>query len=152
MDKTPINAKHIKIIKLINGEELICHLPAGKGQTEEKSPLLRLDRPLQVRYVPQVTNVGFRDYIALVKWAPYSDDRIITIPKDKIMTITNATSGMCNSYQNMAINYGKLDDPKRSDKIMDAMRITEDEENMLEEDLADLKKIFNDASKKRTIH
>ena len=35
---------------------------------------------------------------------------------------------------------------------MDAMRITEDEENMLEEDLADLKKIFNDASKKRTIH
>ena len=101
MDKTPINAKHIKIIKLVNGEELICHLPSGKAQTEEKSPLLRLDRPLQVRYVPQVTNVGFRDYIALVKWAPYSDDRIITIPKDKIMTITNATSGMCNSYQNM---------------------------------------------------
>ena len=104
MDKTPINAKHIKIIKLVNGEELICHLPSGEAQTEEKSPLLRLDRPLQVRYVPQVTNVGFRDYIALVKWAPYSDDRIITIPKDKIMTITNATSDMCNSYQNMAIN------------------------------------------------
>ena len=61
MDKTPINAKHIKIIKLVNGEELICHLPSGEAQTEEKSPLLRLDRPLQVRYVPQLTNVGFRD-------------------------------------------------------------------------------------------
>ncbi len=71
------------VVKLINGEELICHIPKGTAQTEEKSPLLRLDRPLQVRYVPQISPHGFRDYIALVKWAAYSDDKIITIPKDK---------------------------------------------------------------------
>ena len=151
MDKTPINAKHIKIIKLITGEELICHLPQGKAQTEEKSPLLRLDRPLQVRYVPQVTAVGFRDYIALVKWTPYSEDRIITIPKDKILTITNATSGMCNSYQNMAMNYAKLDDPKKSDKIFESMRVDEEDEEMPEDLKEDFKKVFG-KNGKRTLH
>ena len=35
---------------------------------------------------------------------------------------------------------------------MDAMRISEDEEEMLEEDLADLKRIFKEGNKKRTIH
>jgi hypothetical protein len=155
MDKTPINAVNIKVVKLINGEELICHIPKGTAQTEEKSPLLRLDRPLQVRYVPQISPHGFRDYIALVKWAAYSDDKIITIPKDKILTITNASKGMVNSYTNMATNYSKINNPSKSDKIFETMRVDEDPEELRElaEDLReDFKEIFNKTAKKRTLH
>jgi len=99
------NEQPIKIIKLINGDDIVCVLP--KEQLGDKSPLLRLDRPLQIKYVPQLTPTGFRDYIALIKWTGYSKDRIITIPKDKIMTITNAGQGMITSYFHIVKDYDK---------------------------------------------
>ena len=95
----------IKIIKLINGDDIVCILP--KEQLGEKSPLVRLDRPLQIKYVPQLTPDGFKDYIALIKWTGYSKDRIITIPKDKIMTITNASDNMITSYFHIVKDYDK---------------------------------------------
>jgi hypothetical protein len=69
----------IKIIKLINGDDIVCALP--KEQLGEKSPLIRLSKPLQVKYVPQLTPQGIKDYVALIKWSPYTKDTIITIPK-----------------------------------------------------------------------
>ena len=41
---------------------------------------------------------------------------VITIPKDKILTITNASSEMGKSYEHMAVNYDKIDVPKKDDK------------------------------------
>ena len=86
----------IKIIKLINGDDIVCALPAE--QLPEKSPMLRLSKPLQVKYIPQFTAMGLKDYVALIKWSPYTPDRIITIPKDKIMSIVNASGEMTRSY------------------------------------------------------
>ena len=62
-----------------------------KTITRQWSQLIRLDKPLQIKYVPQMTPMGFRDYIALIRWTNYTNDKIVTIPKDKIMTITNAS-------------------------------------------------------------
>ena len=52
----------IKIIKLVNGDDIVCILP--KEQLAEKSPLLRVSKPLQVKYVPQLTPQGVKDYVA----------------------------------------------------------------------------------------
>jgi hypothetical protein len=73
----------------------------------EKSPLLRLSKPLQVKYVPQLTPQGIKDYVALIKWTGYSKDQIVTIAKDKIMTITSATEAMTKSYNNIVKDYDK---------------------------------------------
>ena len=81
--------------------------------------LIRLDKPLQIKYVPQITPMGFRDYIAMIRWTNYTNaDKIVTIPKDKIMTITNASLEMAGivtkrdekSYYMK--NYDKFDRPK----------------------------------------
>ena len=53
----------IKIIKLINGDDIVCSLPAE--QLGEKSPLLRLNKPLQIKYIPQLTAQGLKDYVVL---------------------------------------------------------------------------------------
>ena len=82
----------IKIIKLINGDDIVCSFP--KEQLGQKSPLIRIVKPLLIKYVPQLTSMGIKDYIALIKWAAYTNDSVITIPKDKILTITNASSEM----------------------------------------------------------
>jgi hypothetical protein len=55
--------------------------------------------------VPQITVQGFKDYIALIRWTAYTNDEQITIPKDKIMTITNANDSMSKSYLGVVDTY-----------------------------------------------
>ena len=54
----------VKIIKLINGDDIVAVLPTGDKQLPDNGPLIRLDKPLQIKYVPQITNIGIKDYIA----------------------------------------------------------------------------------------
>jgi len=103
----------VKIIKLVSGEDVVTTLPTGKNQLPENSQLLRLEKPLLIKYVPQMTMTGFKDYIALIKWCSYTNDKVITIPKNKIMTITNASAEMTSSYGTIAENYDKQPVPVR---------------------------------------
>mgnify|MGYP000408680797 CR=1 FL=1 len=97
----------VKIIKLINGDDIVTVLPTGEKQLPDTGALLRLDKPLQIKYIPQMTPTGFRDYIALIRWTNYTGDKVITIPKDKIMTITSAGTAMTNSYVSVSSAYDK---------------------------------------------
>jgi hypothetical protein len=97
----------IKIVKLENGDDIVCAFP--KEQLPDKHALLRIERPLQIKYIPQLTPGGFKDYVALIKWAAYTGDTIVTIPKDKIMTITNASSEMQKSYVHIIKDYHLID-------------------------------------------
>ena len=105
----------VKIVKLINGDDIVCVIPTGENQLKDDAPLIRLEKPLQIKYVPQMTPQGFRDYIALIRWTNYTADRIITIPKDKIMTITNASNEMGKSYTEISKNYDTVDVPKKDE-------------------------------------
>jgi len=98
---------NIKIVKLVNGDDIVCAFPSE--QLPEDSKLLRISKPFQVKYIPQLTPQGFKDYVALVKWTAYTSDQIITIPKEKIMTITNATGEMQSSYVNIIGEYNVID-------------------------------------------
>ena len=97
----------VKIIKLINGDDIVCVLP--KEQLDDASPLVRLERPLQIKYISQLTARGLRDYVALIKWTGYTNDQVITIPKDKILTITSATTEMSKSYLDVSKRYDLIE-------------------------------------------
>jgi hypothetical protein len=150
--------ENIKIIKLINGDDIVCSFP--KKQLEQKSPLIRIVKPLLIKYVPQLTPMGFKDYIALIKWAAYTNDSVITIPKDKILTITNASSEMGKSYEHMAINYDKIDVPKKDDQAYTRTHFSKEDNakiNEIFDELGDdevgretLEKAFY--PKKKTLH
>ena len=122
----------VKIIKLINGDDIVTVLPTGEKQLPDNGPLIRLDKPLQIKYVPQMTPMGFRDYIAMIRWTNYTSDKIVTIPKDKIMTITNASLEMSTSYGEIVKNYDNLDKPKR-DENYHRKEFTADENKKINE-------------------
>ncbi len=139
---------NIRIFKLINGDDVVAHLPQGEKQLPEKSPLVRISKPLQIKYIPQMTSMGIRDYIALIKWVNYTPDKVVNIPKDKIMTITLASEDMVSSYMNLAKDYDKLDQPKKASKsIFKQEKISEQDNEILNEIFKEL-----DSGKKRTIH
>jgi len=123
---------NIKIIKLINGEDVVTALPTGDKQLPESHNLMRLNKPLLIKYVPQMTMGGFKDYVALIKWCSYTPDQIITIPKDKIMTITNASVEMASSYINISNNIEDKPVPVRNQNY-ERQRLTDDENERINE-------------------
>jgi hypothetical protein len=136
----------IRIIKLINGDDVVAHLPSGARQLPDKSPMLRISKPLQIKYIPQMTPMGIRDYIALIKWVNYTPDKVVTIPKDKIMTIVSASGEMSKNYLHLANDYDKIDQPKKGKRGLFQ------QEELSEEDNEILNDIFKDKSTKRTLH
>ena len=137
----------VKIIKLINGDDIVTVLPTGEKQLPDNGPLIRLDKPLQIKYIPQITPMGFRDYIALIRWTNYTADKIVTIPKDKIMTITNASLEMAGNYKHIIQNYDKLDRPKQ-DETYHKKEFTPEENKKLNEIFREL----DDDEEPPTIH
>ena len=137
-----------KLIKLSNGDDIVCALPAE--QLPDKSPMLRLSKPLQVKYIPQLTAVGLKDYVALIKWSPYTSDPIITIPKDKIMSIVNASGEMTKSYSHVVQGYDKQE-PIKKDPLTQFKR-----ERLNDQDNDKINEIFDDFDDeffpKKTIH
>lgn len=98
-----IDTKSVKIIRLVSGEEICCKFPLHKNQLPENSKLLRLQEPMLIKYVPRITEQGISDYIALVRWVGFTDEKIVTIPIDKIITICNATPAFTERYSKLTI-------------------------------------------------
>ena len=121
----------------MNGEDIVCELVTGKHQLPDKSPLVRLDRPLQIKYIPSMTSMGFKDYVALIKWVSYTNDKIITIPKDKIVTITKASDEIIKSYNEIKTDYDKKPDRFEHTKKYQAKKLSD-------EDSKEINSIFND--------
>ena len=136
----------IKIVKLENGDDIVCAFP--KEQLPDKHALLIIERPLQIKYIPQLTPGGFKDYVALIKWAAYTGDTIVTIPKDKIMTITNASSEMQKSYVHLIKDYHLIDkNLQREDEV----KLTR--ERLSDKDNEKINEIFNEfEDEEPTIH
>ena len=44
---------NVKVIKLDNGDDIVCAFP--EKQLDEKTGLIRLVKPLLIKYVPQLT-------------------------------------------------------------------------------------------------
>ena len=138
---------NIKIVKLVNGEDVVTLMPTGKEQLPETHNLVRLSKPLLIKYVPQMTMSGFKDYVALIKWCAYTPDIIVTIPKDKIMTITNASVEMAKSYLNVSSEYNKKPVPINNEKY-ESQRLTDDQNGKVNELLEE----FDDDEEDQTIH
>ena len=96
-----IDTESVKIIRLVSGEEICCKFPLHKNQLPENSKLLRLQEPMLIKYVPRITEQGISDYIALVRWVGFTDEKIVTIPIDKIVTICNATPAFTKRYDGL---------------------------------------------------
>jgi hypothetical protein len=155
-EMNPDGTTTVKVVKIINGTDVVCVIPTNKETPN--SPLLQLEKPLQIKYVPQITNLGIKDYIALVKWAGYTNDQLVTVPKDKILTITNATDDMIKQYRGIVKEYNAADkmaireDSPRTRRLMDReimSRLEQDEFNDMLDEFPDIE---DDRIKKRTLH
>ena len=107
---------------------------------------------LQIKYIPRITEHGISDYIALVKWVGFTDEKIITIPIDKIITIANATPEFTKRYGKLvvALRQAKQALPSFLERDIkdDEWDDEESDPNIDKDDIKELSDLLNMPSKK----
>ena len=86
----------LRLVKLSDGTELIGNI----GLTDEKSTFLRIDEPLEILQNSRAVALGLvEDFTSLRPWMQFANDKVFSIPKDRIITICNVADDMKKYYK-----------------------------------------------------
>ena len=87
---------NLRIVKLSDGTELIGNI----GLTDENSQFLRIDEPLELMMNTRPVAMGLvEDFTSLRPWMQFANDSVFSIPKERIMTISNVADDMKAYYK-----------------------------------------------------
>ena len=73
--------KNYQMIKLMNGTLLVGQIVANHKEE------LVIEMPLQLKTVARTTSFGVKDDSTLTPWIPFTDDKRLSIPTDKIISV-----------------------------------------------------------------
>ena len=138
-----------QIIKLKNGEDLICNV------LDNENGRLKVSSPLKMETVNRISKKGLTESLALTRWIqPYSDEEHFFIETNSIIIMTPASIGMTRYYEYVLKSYDGLVLKSAKEETVEKIRSEkqkssklEIDDDMLESDLKDY--LFND---KKTIH
>ena len=138
-----------QIIKLKNGEDLICNV------LDNENGRLKVSSPLKMETVNRISKKGLTESLALTRWIqPYSDEDHFFIESNSIIIMTPASVGMTRYYEYVLKSYDGLVLKSAKEETVQKIRSEkqkssklEIDDDMLESDLEDY--LFND---KKTIH
>ena len=138
-----------QIIKLKNGEDLICNV------LDNENGRLKVSSPLKMETVNRISKKGLTESLALTRWIqPYSDEEHFFIESNSIIIMTPASVGMTRYYEYVLKSYDGLVLKGAKEETVEKIRSEKQKSSKLEvdDDLteSDLKDyLFND---KKTIH
>jgi len=136
-----------QVIKLANGEDIVCNLVKRFGSKIEVTSPLRMDT------ISKETDKGTMESLALTRWVqPYSDEKVFNIESNSVVIMTPASVGLSRYYEYVLKNIKK--DIVETPPTKKELKVIEEEELDLHEEIfssEDLQKILNKFSKK-TIH
>ena len=112
-----------KIIKLVNGEDIICTIAEEKSNiSNEKlasllSSSIEVDHPLKMQIVPKMTDKGIAESLSLSHWVhPYTESRSFSIPSSSVILVADVSPGLSRYYEFVL---GKIEKELEIDTITD---------------------------------
>ena len=124
-----------KIVKLTNGEDIICIVKSELGEECE------ISYPLLMQTLPRRTPGGFVESLSLSRWLqPFTEESLFKIKSDKIILMTDASPGLCKYYEYVL---SKIDSPN-DNEVFDEKNFSKEaedsnkDEEVYEELLADM--------------
>ena len=138
-----------QIIKLKNGEDLICNV------LDNENGRLKVSSPLKMETVNRISKKGLTESLALTRWIqPYSDEDHYFIESNSIIIMAPASVGMTRYYEYVLKSYDGLVLKSAKEETIEKIRSEkqkssklEIDEDITESDLRDY--LFSD---KKTIH
>ena len=83
-----------QVIKLANGEDIVCNLVKRFGSKIEVTSPLRMDT------ITKETAKGTMESLALSRWVqPYSDEKVFNIESNSVVIMTPASVGLSRYYE-----------------------------------------------------
>ena len=132
-------SKSTNIVKLSNGENLICDVIGDSDTT------LLVRSPLKMETLSKFTKTGVVESLSLVRWMqPYCDEQKFTLSKSTVILNSPVSIGLGKYYEFILKKMNGLDIPQPSEEELKA--IEEEEKQELKDQM--LEYIKNDV----TIH
>ena len=120
-----INDSQYKIVKLTNGENIICKLVSNNEK-------LKVSHPLRMDVVTHMTQKGMAESLNLSRWLqPFSDQKIYTINMSHVLTIADVSLGLERYYEHVLRRIEDLD-------YQDNRLIEPSDNDLLEEMIEDI--------------
>ena len=98
-----------KVIKLTNGEEIVCQLGDNADNGEYK-----INFPLKMEVHSMPTKEGSVDSLNLSRWiGPYTEQSLFLIKSDHVLLVANASEGLCRFYEHTMKEIKQVDTPEK---------------------------------------
>ena len=120
-----------KIVKLTNGENIICQLNDDVDNGEYK-----INFPLKMVVHSMATKDGVVDSLNLSRWiGPYTEQSFFSIKSDHVLLIANASPGLSRYYEHVMREINNLNNLKTTKQTWANI----DDEDVYDELLEELK-------------
>jgi len=88
-----------KLVKLVNGEDIICTIRDGNPNTT--GGRIEVVHPLKMHILPRMTNKGtYGESLNLSHWVhPYTETRSFHIPNSSILLVAEVSPGLSKYYE-----------------------------------------------------
>ena len=105
---------NLKLIKLSNGEDIVCNV------TKESQNFVDVHLPLKMSLINRETEYGMVESLTMRHWIePLSEKSDYSINKKTIVTMTEASAGLGVFYEKMIVELDdlSLSEPKFADDV-----------------------------------
>ena len=110
-----MNTPSYKVVKLTNGEEVICQL-----SDEIINDEYQLNCPLKMEVRQQMTSDGVMDSLNLSRWiGPYTKQSLFSVKTSHVLLVAEASEGLSRYYEHVMQEIKRLDDKDISDDLED---------------------------------
>ena len=108
-----MEASTYKVVKLTNGEEIICQLGDDIDNGEYK-----INFPLKMEVHSVLTKEGPVDSLNLSRWiGPYTEQSRFLIKSDHVLLVANASPGLSRYYEHVMKEIKQLDTPEKKSTL-----------------------------------
>ena len=118
-----------KVVKLTNGEEIICQLGDDIDNGEYK-----INFPLKMEVHSVLTKEGPVESLNLSRWiGPYTEQSRFLIKSDHVLLVANASEGLSRYYEHVIREIDNLDNSKTIKQALDDIKDEDVYDDLLEE-------------------
>ena len=113
------SASPFKIIKMINGEDVICKI------AEEYKDALVIEYPMSIVKNQVMENEdSIVEHTGLQRWMNYTHDTTFVIPKERIITLGNMAPDVTLYYKHVCkrLEFESNQEPSNEDEAMEKMK------------------------------
>ena len=118
-----MSEQNYQVIKLANGENLICDVISDSDTT------MLVRSPLKMETLSKITKSGIIESLSLVRWMqPFCDEKKFTLSKSTVILNSPVSIGLGKYYEFILKKMDGLDIPQPSEKELKAIEEEESQE------------------------